>query len=63
MFERESYFFHYCLLSCRYVMFPKRILSRPTPKWEGAQAVVRGGGDPLAPRSNGTVNMHYNNNV
>ena len=36
----ESYysFFHYCLLSCRYVVFRKRILSEP--KW-GAQAAVK----------------------
>ena len=35
---REPYylFFHYRLLSCRYVMFHKPILSKP--KW-GAQAV------------------------
>ena len=38
MFENYS-FFHYCLLSCRYVMLKKSILSKP--KW-GAHAVVRG---------------------
>ena len=40
MFERYYSFFHYCLLSYRYVMFQKRILCKP--KW-GAQAVVRWG--------------------
>ena len=39
MFKRYYFFFHYCLLFCRYVMLQKRILSKP--KW-GAQAVVRG---------------------
>ena len=38
MFERCYSFFHYCLLFCRYVMFQKRILSKP--KW-GAKAIVR----------------------
>ena len=51
MCERYYSFFYYCLLSCRYVMFQKRVLSKP--KW-GAQAVVRGGTAPLAPRSDGT---------
>ena len=47
MFERHYSFFHYCLLSCRYVMFQKRIPSKAI--W-GAQAVVRGGGTaPTAP--------------
>ena len=36
MLERYYSFFHRCLLSCRYVMFQKRILSKS--KW-GAQAV------------------------
>ena len=40
MFENYYSFFHYCLLSCRYVMLQKSVLSEP--KW-GAQAVVRGG--------------------
>ena len=39
MFERYYSFFHYCLLSCRDVMFHKRILSKP--KW-GAQAGAKG---------------------
>ena len=30
MFERCYSFFHYFLLSCRYVMLQKRILSKPT---------------------------------
>ena len=37
MFERYYFFFHYCLLSCRYVMFQKRILSNQNG---GAQAVT-----------------------
>ena len=40
MFERYYSFFDYCLLSCRCVMFQKRILSKPKC---GAQAVVKGG--------------------
>ena len=53
MFERYYSFFYCCFLSCRYVMFRKRILGKP--KW-GAQAVVRGGTAPLTPppRSDGT---------
>ena len=43
MFENNYSFFHYCLLSCRYAMPQKSILSEP--KW-GAQAVVRGDGAP-----------------
>ena len=35
MFDRNYFFFHHCLLSCRYVMPQKSILSKP--KW-GAQA-------------------------
>ena len=31
IFERYYFFFHYCLLRCHYVMFHKRILSKP--KW------------------------------
>ena len=46
MFENYYFFFHYCLLSCRYVMLHKSILSKP--KW-GAQAVVRGDTAPLDP--------------
>ena len=49
-------FFHYRLLSCRYVMFQKRILSKPK---SGAQAVVRGGTAPLAPRSDDTAVLAY----
>ena len=56
MFETYYSFFHYCLLSCRYVMFRSRILSKP--KW-GAQVVVTGGGGgvrpPWPPSSDGTV--------
>ena len=39
MFERYYSFFHCCMLSCRYVMFRKRFLSKP--KW-GAKAAFRG---------------------
>ena len=39
IFERYYFFSHYCLLSCRYVMLQRSILSKP--KW-GAQAAVRG---------------------
>ena len=46
MFEHYYSFFHYCMLSYRYLIFQKRILSKP--KW-GAQAVVRGGARPPAP--------------
>ena len=28
-FERYYSFFHYCLLSCRYVMLKKRVLNKP----------------------------------
>ena len=45
IFERNDSFFYCCLLSCRYVMLQKSILSKL--KW-GAQAVVRGGHGPLA---------------
>ena len=60
-FKRYYFFFHYCLLSCRYGMLQKSILSKP--KWEGhkqllggAQAVVRGARPPCPPppRSDGT---------
>ena len=44
MFER--YYSCSIIAYCRYVMFQKRILSKP--KWGGAQAVVRGGKAPLA---------------
>ena len=47
MFVHYYSFFHYCLLSCRYVMFHKHILSKP--KWGGAQAVVRGSTAPGPP--------------
>ena len=46
MFKRNYFFLHHCLLFCRYVMFQKRILSKP--KW-GAQAAVRGGTAPQGP--------------
>ena len=46
MFKNYYSFSHYCVLSCRYVMLQKVILSKP--KW-GAQAVVRGGTAPLGP--------------
>ena len=46
IFERCYSFFHYCLSSYPYVMFQKRILSKP--KWE-AQAVARGHGPPGPP--------------
>ena len=51
MLERYYSFFHYCLLSYRYIMFQKRILSKP--KWR-AQAVVRGARPPWPTRSDGT---------
>ena len=50
MFERYYSFFHYCLLSCRDVMFHKRILSKP--KW-GAQAGAKGHAPFPPPRSEG----------
>ena len=43
MFENYHSFFHYCLLSCRYVVLEKSILNGP--KW-GVQAVVGGNGAP-----------------
>ena len=43
MFKRNYSFLHHCVLFCRYVMFQKRIMSKP--KW-GAQAAVRGGTAP-----------------
>ena len=52
MFENYYSFFHYCLLSCRYVMIQKSILNEP--KWGGAQAVVRGGRRLWPHRSDGT---------
>ena len=39
MFERYYFFFCYCLLSFRYMMFQKRVLSKP--KRGRAQAVVK----------------------
>ena len=51
MFENFYSFFHYCLLSCRYVMLNKSILIES--EW-GAQAVVRGGRRPWPHRSDGT---------
>ena len=46
MFKRNYFFLHHCLLFCRYVMFQKRILSKP--KWGHKQPL---GGDtaPQAP--------------
>ena len=54
MLERYYFFFHYCLLSCRYVMFQKRILSKL--KW-GAQAVVRGSTATLAPPRSDSIGL------
>ena len=51
MFENYYSFFHYCVLSCRYVMLQKSILNEP--KW-GAQAVVRGERRPWPHHSDGT---------
>ena len=51
MFENYYSFFHYCLLSCRYVMLQKSILSES--KW-GAQAVVGGEQCPWPHRSDST---------
>ena len=52
MFKRNYFFFHHCLLFCRYVSSKNSILRKPN--WEGAQATVRGGMAPLPPRSYGT---------
>ena len=52
MFKRNYSFLHHCLLFCRYVMFQKRILSKPK---RGAQAVVRGARPPRPPHSDGTA--------
>ena len=46
MFKRNYSFLHHCLLFCHYVMFQKRILSKP--KW-GAQTAVKGGTPPSPP--------------
>ena len=51
MFERYYSIFCYCLLSFCYVVFQKRIRSKPKL---GAQAVVRGARPP-PPSSDGTV--------
>ena len=51
VFEHYYSCFHYCLLSCPYVMLQKSISSKQN---RGAQAVVRGGTAPLASRNNGT---------
>ena len=51
MLERCYSFFHYCLLSYRYVMFQKHILCKLIG---GAQAVVRGARPPWPPSSDGT---------
>ena len=58
-FERYYSFFRYCLLSYRYVMFQKRILSKS--KWEGTSS---GRHDPpsRAPVATGLV-MHTKNLV
>ena len=57
MFENYYFFFHYCLLSSRYVMLQKSILSKP--KWGGIQAVIRGGYGAPGPRdSDGTGYQH-----
>ena len=59
MFRRNYSFLHHCLLFCRYVMFQKRILSKP--KW-GAQAVVRGArplGPPIATAQQSAQQRHY----
>ena len=50
----EHYYFDFCRLSCRYVMFQKRILSKLK---RGAQAVVGGARPPLDPRNDGTGKM------
>ena len=42
MFERYYSFFRYSLLCCRYMMFQKRILSKP--KWVGGTNSRWGGG-------------------
>ena len=55
MFERYYSFFHYCPLSCPYVMFRKCILSEP--KW-GAQAVVCGGTAPWPPVATALQSPH-----
>ena len=45
MIENYYSFFHYCLLSCRYVMFHKSILKEP--KWgEGHKQLLGGEGAP-----------------
>ena len=44
MFENYYSVFHYCLLSCRYVMLQKSILSEP--KWEGHKQSLAGDGAP-----------------
>ena len=36
MFENYYFFFHYCLLSCRYAMLQKSILNKP--KWGGTSS-------------------------
>ena len=46
MFENHYSFFHYCLLSCRYVILHNSILSKT--EW-GAQADVGRGTAPLGP--------------
>ena len=44
MFENDYSFFHYCLLSCRYAMLQKSILSES--KWGGHKQSLEGEGAP-----------------
>ena len=44
MLENYYSFFHYCLLSCRYVMLQKSILSNP--KWREHKQSLGGYGAP-----------------
>ena len=46
MYERYDFFFHFYLLSCRYVMLQKSILSKP--KWGGTRS-HKGGHRPPGP--------------
>ena len=41
MFERNYFFFHRCLLSCRCLMFRKQYFNLNKPKREGTTAVRR----------------------
>ena len=51
-FKRYYFFFHYCLLSCRYVMFQKSILSKP--KQGGHKQLLGGKRPPWPLRRDGT---------